>query len=398
MALLVVGAAIGIAAAITTGNSSIHRATVSTPSHSKSAGSSGSTNVNLDILSAQTQLTVRDLGKSIENSPTAIRSAAPSAGATVAFPRLGYVLGSNAAGYVSLTNDLQKVLHVWSLAQGMYPAAASNPSDVWLSSPYATPSHAQEFNMVEEAVAPAVPIPSGSIVLGQLGPVLIIQSAQPSAMLELWNSSARTIVAALGPFDQLAISSKSVAWTSANALKFATAFGVIDQQPSGPPSDWATALDFSPDGSMLATVWTPSPGSVHASSAASDEQYRSLSLMNVVSGQSITVPKSHGIVGPVTWNANGTRVFFAQRSPDATSVGIYTYGIGDPGIKKLDIPGLSLPRDFGPPLGPCSFGIVSAPCTSVGGNPSGRPLVASMGLPRPPRRLTGLRQFGMSSR
>ena len=346
--VIVVCGAVGILAVTrTTPNPPTHPAKVATPSSPGSPSRSESANVNLDITSAQMQLSV----KLVENSPVVVRSASPSAGTAIAFPRAGYVLGSNAGGYVSLSNDLQKVLHVWSLAQGQYPVPASNPSDVWLSSPYATPSHTQEFTMVEKAVAPAVPIPSGSIVLGQFGSVLVLQSAQPSPQLELWNPSTQTIVASLGPFDQLAVSSTSVAWTLANSLDVATADGVVRRQPSGPAGDWATALVSSPSGSKLATVWAPSPGSERADSTESAWHYRSLSLLDIGSGKSITVPGSQGTAGPVTWNADGTRIFFAQSSPDATSIGISTYRIGEHRATKLDIPGLDLPSYFGPPTG-----------------------------------------------
>jgi hypothetical protein len=347
--VIVVCSAVGLLAVTrTTPNSPAHSAKVATPSSPALPSGSVSANVNLDITSAQTQVSV----KLVENSPVVVRSASPSAGAAIAFPRLGYVLGSNAGGYVSLSNDLQKVLHVWSSAPGQYPAQAANPEDVWLSEPYGTSSHAQEFNMVEKAVAPAVAIPSGSIVLGQFGPVLVLQSAQPSSLLELWNPSTQTIVASLGPFDQLAVSPTSVAWTLTNSLDVATADGIVRRLPSGPAGDWATALAFSPTGSKLATVWAPSPPSERADSTESAAwHYRSLSLLDIGSGKSLTVPRSQGTTGPVTWNSDGTRIFFAQSSPAATSIGISTYRIGELRATKVDIPGLALPNWFGPPSG-----------------------------------------------
>ncbi len=75
-----------------------------------------------------------------------VQSANPEAGAALAFPRRNYVLGSNGKGSVSLSDNLQKVIHVWSLAPGRYPAPASDPADVWLSQPYGKPSVAQEFD------------------------------------------------------------------------------------------------------------------------------------------------------------------------------------------------------------------------------------------------------------
>ena len=115
--------------------------------------------VNLDIVSAQTQISVNLASGSVERSPTLAQQASPGAGGAVAFPRQGYVLVFSPGGYKSVSNDLQHVLHTWSLAQGMYPAPASNPADIWLSQPYNTPAQAQEFNVDEKPVGPAVPLP-----------------------------------------------------------------------------------------------------------------------------------------------------------------------------------------------------------------------------------------------
>ena len=306
---------------------------------------------HLDILSAQTQISVQVSETTTGNAKVLVQSANPAAGAALAFPRRDYVLGSNGSGSVSLSDNLQKVLHVWSPAPGQYPAPASDPADVWLSQPYGTPSVAQEFDKYETAIAPAVPIPPGSIVLGQFGPVLVLQSAQPAALLELWNPSTHTIVTTLGPFDQVAVSSHSVAWTSANHLSVATADDVVRHEPSGAAGDAATALSFSPNGSDLATVWAPAAGSEFAASRRSIDRHCELSLLDVGSGYTVEIPDGQGTVGPVTWAANGTRIFFAQSSPTATSVGLSTYRVGDAHSGRVAIPGLTLPSSFGPPSG-----------------------------------------------
>ena len=76
----------------------------------------------------------------------------------------------------------------------MYPAPASNPADIWLSKPYSTPAQAQEFNVDERPVGPPVTLPLGAIVLGEVGQELVLQSAQPSALLELWDPSSHAVV------------------------------------------------------------------------------------------------------------------------------------------------------------------------------------------------------------
>jgi hypothetical protein len=322
-----------------------------------SAPASSGQDVNLDIVTGQTQTSVHLFGSSVKTA----RAGSPTAGLTIAFPRKGYVLGSTGGGFASVSNNLQRVLHVWSLGQGQYPAPASNPADVWLSEPYSTPARAQEFDMVETAVGPAVPIPAGSVVRGQIGQVLVLQSAQPAALLELWNPSTQTIVALLGAFDQLAMSPTSVAWTSANTVNIATAAGVVRHQLSGSAGDWATALAFAPNGSTLAIAWSPAPGStgsltpsVGSASTSADAfiyQHASLSVLDISSGQSLTVPNSQGTVGPVAWTSDGTRDYFAQSASRFTNVGISTYRLGDVHSERLDIPGLTLPSDFGPPSG-----------------------------------------------
>ena len=305
----------------------------------------------LDILSAQRQLSVQVSETATGKAKVLVQSANPEAGAALAFPRRNYVLGSNGKGYVSLSDNLQKVIHVWSLAPGGYPAPASDPADVWLSQPYGKPSVAQEFDESETAIAPAVPIPPGSIVLGQFGPVLVLQSAQPAALLELWNPSTRMIVASLGPFDQVTVSSHSVAWTSANRLNVATADGVVRHEPSGAAGDAATALSFSPNGSDLAIAWAPAAGSEFAASRRSIDRQSELSLLDLGSGDTVEIPDGQGTVGPVTWAANGTRIFFAQSTPTAISVGLSTYRVGDARSNRVAIPGLTLPSSFGPPSG-----------------------------------------------
>jgi hypothetical protein len=307
--------------------------------------------INLDIVSAQTQISVNLASGSVETSPAFAQQASPGAGGAVAFPRQGYVLVLSPEGYTSVSNDLQHVLHTWSLARGMYPAPASNPADIWLSQPYETPAQAQEFNFEQKPVGAPVPLPSGAIVLGELGQDLILQSAQPSALLELWDPSTQTVVESLGHYDQLARSSTSVAWTSGSVLNIAKADGGIVHEPSGPVGDWSTALAFSPDGSTLAIAWSPSPGSQQSVSRKPIDELRSLSLLNTSSGQTSTVPDSQGTVGPISWTSDGTRTFFAQSSADSASVGISTYRIGDAHSKRLAIPRLALPAYFGPSMG-----------------------------------------------
>jgi hypothetical protein len=307
-----------------------------------------SPSINLDIVTAQAQVSVNLARGSIRTSPALVSPGAPGAGVTIALARSGYILGVDGSGYIAVSDNLQKVLHQWV---GQYAAPASDPADVWLSQPYADPSRAQEFNKNERAVGVPAAIPQGSIVDGQVGQNLVLQTAPPAQSLELWNPSDRTLVAALGGWDQEATSASSLAWSSGNVLHIVDGSGVTQRTVVGPVGDWAVALTFSPDGSKIAVVWTPRPGSPSARSRSAISARSTLSVVSVATGAVVPVAGSAGASGPVAWTENGNRLFFGQEATNGNSAGVSTYLVGASRSAKLKIAGVRLPADFGPSTG-----------------------------------------------
>ena len=166
-----------------------------------------------------------------------------------------------------LTDDLQTVLHTWTGKFGQYGApAASNPSDLWISHPYSTPSTATEVNGNEVAVGPTVPIPRGTIVAAQDGSDLILEDdGNGPETLEIWDPRLRRVVMNYGSYGSVSSSSSQFAWTSSgNILHIVHDGETTGQTVVGPDGDWLTELVFSPDGSKIAVVWAPAPGSSRA--------------------------------------------------------------------------------------------------------------------------------------
>jgi hypothetical protein len=314
-----------------------------------------SPSINLDIVSAADQVSVNLASGSIERSPGLVNPAAAGTGVAIAFARSGYIVGysSTGDGYVSVSDDLQRVLHVWP---GAGPAPAADPSDVWLSTPFADPSVAQEFNERQQAVGPAVGIPTDTIVQGQIGTDLILVGAPPAQTLELWNPISQTMVATLGPFDQVATTSTELAWTSGATVHLVAAAGSAPVTVDGPAGDWATSLAFSPAGSQVAVVWAPAPGSLPGATRATIEAHSTMAVVDVAAADSTIVPGSAGAVGPAAWTADGTRLFFGQSvgSPPtegARHVVISTYRLGSVRATALSLPDVTLPDDFGASTG-----------------------------------------------
>ena len=81
-----------------------------------------------------------------------------------------------------------------------------------------------------------------------------------------------------------------------------------------------------------------------------------MAVVDVARANSTVVPDSAGAVGPVTWTADGTRLFFGQSArTDSTAadrpVGISTYRMGSNRAVALSLPGVTLPDDFGASTG-----------------------------------------------
>jgi hypothetical protein len=310
--------------------------------------------VNLDILGTLKPVSVNLASGTIETTPPIVTSAAQGARIAYGLQRSGFILGVSVDGdtTVSVSENLQRLIHVWNSLQGTYPAPAANPADVWLSREFANPPQAQEFNEYESPVGPAVPIPRGSLVFGQLGSDLVVVTpADPLELLELWDPSRQEVLVAFGTFDQMATTPTSLAWTSGDVLHVYTPGQAAQITSDGPSGDWATALAAPADGSSIAVVWQPAPGSPDATSWSRIYAHSTLSLVNTSTGVSTTVPDSSGSVGPIAWSTDGSRIFFGQSTGAATPVVISTYLIGASASRKLKIPTVSLPSDFGPTNG-----------------------------------------------
>jgi hypothetical protein len=305
--------------------------------------------VNLDVLSTDSQVRVNLAHGYVQGAQ---HLAAGGAGSPIALARDGYILNSRVGGpYQSVSDDLQHVRHTWASSDGQYPAPASNPADIWLSNPYAPRSWAQEYNEYGRSVGSPVALPEGSIVLGQIGQTLVLQSAPPAQSLELWSMTDQQLISTLGSWDQVATSPNLLAVASSNTLRIASSDGSVSQTFTGPSGDWATSMAFAPNGTELAVVWAPRPGSPYTSSRRTVDAHSNLALINAITRSSSLVPRSQGAVGPVAWIPDGSRLFFGQATRNGTSVGIATIAVGGTEPIHLKIPGVTLPLDLGSAIG-----------------------------------------------
>jgi hypothetical protein len=303
--------------------------------------------VNLGIVSAQTQLTVNLAHGYVRG---AVSPAPLGVGPPIALARSGYVIGQGMGGsYVSVSLNLRHIIHQWSASDGRYPAPANNPKDIWLTQFTGSASSAAEYDGVGTPVGAPLTIPTGSIVVGQSRSNLLIEQSPTNQVLELWNPTSRSVVASLGGWDQVATTSSLITWASGNALHIDTSDGTPERTVPGPANAWATSVAISSNG-RIAVIWEPRPGSAGARSRRSVADGSSLAVVDLQTGSSITVPGSVGATGPVAWTPDGSRVFFGQ-SPEGRSAGVATYLLSARRAQRIELPGVSIPEDFGPSTG-----------------------------------------------
>jgi hypothetical protein len=312
--------------------------------------------INLDILGGLRPVSINLASGSIQTTPPIVTAATSGARIDNGLPRAGYIVGTTADGdsTVSVSSNLQKLIHAWNGAQGMYPAPASNPLDVWLSRESDDSTQAQEVDQKERPVGPAVPIPHGSVVLGQVASGLVVMTgADPLETLEVWNPSNQQVVQNVGTFDAVATTPTTLVWSLGNVVHIDTVGSSGPITIDGPTNDRVLTMSVSPDGSSIAVLWRPAPGSPLATSQARMAANSSLALVDLSTGTSVTVPGSAGAVGPIAWTTDNSRVFFGQRSASSSSTVISTYAIGANDSLTLNIPrgDIPTPADFGPTNG-----------------------------------------------
>jgi hypothetical protein len=303
---------------------------------------------NLDIVSNQTQVSVNLASGDIEHSSGVVSSAASAASIAMGIHRRGFIAGIG-QGYVSVSDDLQTVLHTWTGRYGTYGAPAANPSNLWISDPYGTPSTATEVNGNEVAVGPSVAIPRGTIVSAQIGSDLVLENngnGNGNETLELWNPASGRVIVNYGAYDQVAASVSRFAWTTGNSIHIVNTGGKAGPTVIGPAGDWAKDVVFSPDGSRVAVLWGPAPGSLPAASIRETQLASEVEIVEGTDGSASTVPNSSGATGPIAWMPDGSRIFFGQIGHDGSSLAIATFALGSSSSEQLAIPDVQLPANF----------------------------------------------------
>lgn len=295
--------------------------------------------LNLDILSAQTQVSAQLSGS---DQKVSLRRIAAGTTPAVALSRAGYVIGTAMGALVSMSESLQQILHSWTPSDGQYVAPASNPADVWLSDPYGDPSRAREFDGSARPVGPAVTVPPGSIVDGQSGSFLVLQGPPPAQDLELWNPAAQRIAANFGSWDQEAASANDLAWTTGSVLHLETVANHSSIDLSGPQGDWALSVSFSPDGRHLAVAWAPRPGTQATRNGIAANS--KLTILDIGSGTTRTVTGAQGVSGPLAWTPHGTQLFFARRLDGKSN--IESYDLLTNRSTSLSLPNVRVPAGF----------------------------------------------------
>jgi hypothetical protein len=266
--------------------------------------------------------------------------ASPYASAVYGLARRGYILGSTNTETVSMSYDLRHTLHTWTGKYGNAPVPANNPADIWVSSG----NGATEVNQYERPVAPTVPIPADSGVEGQAGPNLVLIGAAPIQTLELWSPAQQRILATFGALEYSdavpTVNQTSVVWSERDVVHIDRANGVAGQILVGPKGDVATSLDVSPDGSRVAIVFNPAPGTTNARTGGFVE------IADVSNGSSMKVPGSAGAKDLLAWSPDGSRIFFPKFTRNDPSVSMATYRIGGQHASYFQVPGLRIPTDL----------------------------------------------------
>jgi hypothetical protein len=265
--------------------------------------------------------------------------------------REGYILGSTNTETVSMSFNLRRTLHTWTGKYGNAPVPATNPADIWVSSG----NGATELNQYERPVGPTVPIPADSGVEGQAGPNLVLIGPAPAQMLELWSPAQQKILATFGALEYSdavpTVNQTSVVWSEQDVVHFDRANGRAGPILVGPKGDVATSLDVSPDGSRVAIVFNPAPGTPNARTGGVVE------IESISNGSSMTVPGSAGAKDLLAWSPDGSRIFFPKLTK--TSVTMATYRIGGRHASYFQVPGLRIPTNLAGATG--SVVVVDAP-------------------------------------
>jgi hypothetical protein len=281
---------------------------------------------------------------------------APEVLSVFGLARQGYVLGSTNTVAVSVSYDLRHTHHSWTGKYGDFPVPANNPSDVWVSSGTGA---ATELNQYERPVAPTVKIPVDTGVEGQAGPNLVVIGSPPMQMLELWSPAQQRVLATLGAQEYSdadpAVSSNAIVWSDQDVVHIDGADGVPGPVLIGPKGEVAKSLDISPDGSRVAIVFQPAPGTADVRTGGT------VDIVDVADGSSMNVPGSDGARDLLAWSPDGSRIFFPKFNGTNTSVTMASYLIGSQRATSFAIPGLHLPTDFNGASG--SVVVVGAPAT-----------------------------------
>ena len=270
--------------------------------------------------------------------------------------RQGYILGSTNTAAVSMSYDLRYTHHTWTGKYGDYPVPANNPSDIWVSSGVGT---ATELNQYELPVAPTVAIPVGTVVEGQAGPNLVVIGSPPTQTLELWSPAQQRVLATLGAQEYSdadpAVNGKDIVWSDRNVVHIDGADGALRPVLVGPKGDVATSLVTSPDGTRVAIVFHPAPGTTDARTGGV------VDIADVADGSSMKVPGSAGARDLLAWSPDGSRIFFPKFNRTGTSVTMASYQIGSQQATPFEVPDLHLPTNFNGASG--SVVVVGTPAT-----------------------------------
>jgi hypothetical protein len=174
-------------------------------------------------------------------------------------------------------------------------------------------------------------------------------------MLELWSPAQQKILATFGALEYSdavpTVNQTSVVWSEQDVVHFGRANGLAGPTLVGPKGDVATSLDISPDGSRVAIVFNPAPGTSKARTGGVVE------IASVSNGSSMTVPGSAGAKDLLAWSPDGNRIFFPKLTK--SSVTMATYRIGGRHASYFQVPGLRIPTNLAGATG--SVVVVDAP-------------------------------------